>query len=78
MTIETPVFLSRNFYNFRSWFRILRPPWITTRKVGISSAITLFCTELLLTLLSDAGFEEQEEREEERTEEKIINEGKKG
>jgi len=32
----------------------------------------------LLTLLSDAGFEEQEEREEERTEEKIINEGKKG
>lgn len=29
-----------------------------------------------LTLLSDTGFEEQEEREEERTEEKIINEGK--
>lgn len=29
-----------------------------------------------LTFLSDIGFEEQEEREEERTEEKIINEGK--
>ena len=27
-------------------------------------------------VLSDSGFEEQEEREEERTEEKIINEGK--
>jgi len=33
--------------------------------------------EHLLTLLLGAGFEEQEEREEERTEEKIINEGKK-
>lgn len=30
----------------------------------------------ILTILSDSGFEEQEEREEERTEEKIINEGK--
>lgn len=33
--------------------------------------------EHLLTLFLGAGFEEQEEREEERTEEKIINEGKK-
>lgn len=31
----------------------------------------------VLTLLPDTGFEEQEEREEERTEEKIINEGKR-
>ena len=31
----------------------------------------------ILTILSDSGFEAQEEREEERTEEKIINEGKR-